>query len=75
MVTSYVLMNISPLLETDILQTLSNYHEVVELHQLNGEYDLMAKIEAHDFKNIGELITSKIKKINGITTTKTLLRI
>mgnify|MGYP001597929632 FL=1 len=46
--------------------------EVIEIHPLFGEYDLIAKVEAKDYESIGEIIIKKIKIIEGITDTKTL---
>jgi DNA-binding Lrp family transcriptional regulator len=72
MVVGFVLMHVSPLQEYEVFNTLSKLPEVVELHPLFGEYDLLAKIEAKDYETIGEIVIQKIKTINGITDTKTL---
>lgn len=72
MVIGFVLMHISPVYENEIFNTLSKIPEVVELHTLFGEYDLLAKIEAKDYDGIGKIIIQKIKTIQGITDTKTL---
>jgi DNA-binding Lrp family transcriptional regulator len=72
MVIGFVLMHVSPLHEYEVFNTLSKLPEVVELHPLFGEYDLIAKIEAKDYESIGEIIIHKIKIIEGITDTKTL---
>ena len=72
MVIGFVLMHVSPLHEYEVFNKLSKLHEVIELHPLLGEYDLIAKIEAKDYESIGQIIINKIKTINGITDTKTL---
>jgi len=71
-VIGFVLMHVSPLHEYEVFNTLSKLPEVIELHPLFGEYDLIAKIEAKDYEGIGEIIIHKIKTIDGITDTKTL---
>jgi DNA-binding Lrp family transcriptional regulator len=58
--------------EYEVFNKLSKLHEVIELHPLFGEYDLIAKIEAKDYENIGQIIIHKIKTIDGIMDTKTL---
>ncbi len=68
----FVLINVSPLHEYDVFNRLSKIPEVIELHPLFGEYDLIAKVEAKDYESIGEIIIQKIKIIEGITDTKTL---
>jgi DNA-binding Lrp family transcriptional regulator len=69
---SFVLMHVSPLHESEVFKKLSKLQESIELHQLFGEYDLIAKIEAEDYESIGEIVIHKIRKINGIVDTKTL---
>jgi DNA-binding Lrp family transcriptional regulator len=71
-VIGFVLMHVLPLHESEVFNKLSKLHEVIELHPLFGEYDLIAKIEVKDYKNIGEIVIHKIKTIDGITDTKTL---
>ena len=72
MVIGFVLIHISPAHEYEVFNKLSKLKEVIELHLLFGEYDLIAKIEAEDYENIGEIVIHKIKIIDGITDTKTL---
>ena len=72
MVIGFVLMHVSPLHEYEVFNKLSKLHEVIEVHPLFGEYDIIAKIEAKDYESIGEIVIHKIKTIDGITNTKTL---
>jgi DNA-binding Lrp family transcriptional regulator len=71
-VVGFVLMHVSPLHEYEVFNKLSKMPEVIEIHPLFGEYDLIAKVEAKDYEGIGEIIIQKIKIIEGITDTKTL---
>jgi DNA-binding Lrp family transcriptional regulator len=71
-VIGFVLMHVLPLHEYEVFNKLSKLKEVIELHPLFGEYDLIARIEAEDYESIGEIIIHKIKTIDGITDTKTL---
>ena len=72
MAIGFVLMHIAPLHEYEVFNKLSKLPEVIELHPLFGEYDLIAKIQAEDYEDIGEIVIHKIKTIEGITDTKTL---
>jgi DNA-binding Lrp family transcriptional regulator len=65
-------MHVSPLHEYEVFNKISKLPEVIEVHPLFGEYDLIAKIEAEDYESIGQIIIDKIKTIEGITDTKTL---
>ena len=71
MVICFVLIHVSPLRESEVLNKLSKISEVIELHSLFGKYDIIAKIEAKDYESIGEIVIHKIKTIDGITDTKT----
>ena len=46
MVIGFVLMHVSRLHEYEVFNTLSKLPEVIELHPLFGEYDLIAKSKA-----------------------------
>ncbi|MCK4332354.1 MAG: Lrp/AsnC ligand binding domain-containing protein, partial [Thermoplasmatales archaeon] len=58
--------------EHDVYNKLSKVPEIIELHPLFGEYDLIAKIEADDFENLGVVVVNKIRSIDGVIDTKTL---
>ena len=75
MIIGFVLMHVSPLHEYKVFNKLLKLHEVIEVHPLFGEYDLIAKIEAEDYESIGQIIIHKIRTIEGITDTTTLTRI
>ena len=72
MVIGFVLMHVSSMREYEVFNKLSKLHEVIEVHPLFGEYDLIAKIEAEDYESIGEIVIHKIKTIEGIADTTTL---
>ena len=72
MAISFVLITATPAHEHDVYNKLSKVSEIIELHPLFGEYDLIAKIEAENFESIGDIVLYKIRKIKGIKDTKTL---
>jgi len=72
MAIGFVLITIAPAQEHDVYTKLSKVSEVIELHPLFGEYDLLAKIEADDFESLGDIVVNKIRAIEGIIDTKTL---
>jgi len=55
-----------------VYNKLSKVKEIIELHPLFGEYDIIAKIEAEDFEKLASIIVEKIRSINGVIDTKTL---
>ena len=68
----FVLISAAPGREHDVYNTLLKVSEIVELHPLFGEYDLIAKLEAADFDTLGHVIVNKIRSIEGVVDTKTL---
>ncbi len=72
MAMGFVLINVAPAHEHEVYNQLSKIPQVVELHPLFGEYDLIAKIDANDFEELGTIIVNKIRSITGVLDTKTL---
>jgi DNA-binding Lrp family transcriptional regulator len=72
MAIGFVLINVAPAHEHEVYNKLSKIPQIVELHPLFGEYDLIAKIEADDFEELGTIIVNKIRSITGVLDTKTL---
>ncbi|PKK85583.1 MAG: AsnC family transcriptional regulator [Thermoplasmata archaeon HGW-Thermoplasmata-1] len=72
MAVGFVLISAAPSKEHEVYDELMKIPEIVELHPLFGEYDLIAKIEGGDFDSLGHVIVNKIRTIDGIIDTKTL---
>ena len=72
MAIGFVLISAAPAREHEVYNKLSKVPQIVELHPLFGEYDLIAKIEADDFENLGVVVVNKIRSIDGVIDTKTL---
>ncbi|MGA1822170.1 MAG: Lrp/AsnC ligand binding domain-containing protein [Thermoplasmatota archaeon] len=72
MVIGFILISTAPAKEHDVFKSLMNVPEIVELHPLFGEYDLIAKIEARDFNTLGQIVVEKVRSIAGVIDTKTL---
>lgn len=72
MAVGFVLINASTGSEHDIYNALLDVPEIVELHPLFGEYDLIGKIEAPDYDTLGHIIVSSVRSVAGVEDTKTL---
>ncbi len=68
----FVLISTAPAKEHQVYNELLKIKEIVELHPLFGEYDLIAKIEAKDLDELGKIVVEKIRGIEGVADTKTL---
>ncbi len=72
MSTGFILINTALALEHEAYNKLFKMPEIIELHSLFGEYNLLARIEADDFENLGVIGVNKIRSIDGVVDTKTL---
>jgi len=61
-----------PSLEHEVYNVLSQVPEIIELHPLFEEYDLIAKIEAADIKIIEDITKNDIRSLEGVIDTKIL---
>ena len=75
MATAYVLINCELGSEESIIQQLKNIDSVIEVHGTFGAYDILAKIESLTVDVLRETITWKIRKIDQIRSTLTLMGI
>ena len=73
MAIGFALLSISPLYEKSVFESLKNFSEVIEIHPLFGEYDILVKIQTVDIDGIGEVVIKKIRSLKGIVDTKTLI--
>ncbi|MDH7517897.1 MAG: Lrp/AsnC ligand binding domain-containing protein [Candidatus Thermoplasmatota archaeon] len=69
----FALLSISPLHEKDVYESLKMIPEVVEVHPLFGEYDILIKISCNDIDEIGSVVIKKIRSLKGVVDTKTLI--
>jgi len=75
MAIAYVLINCELGSEESIIQQLKSLDGVVEVHGTFGAYDILAKIESSTVEVLRETITWKIRKIDRIRSTLTLMGI
>ncbi|MBU0847083.1 Lrp/AsnC ligand binding domain-containing protein [Patescibacteria group bacterium] len=68
----FVLIKTASEHEHTVYNKLLKTREVIEVHPLFGEYDLIVKIEAESFEKLGEIIINKIRSIRHVTDTRTL---
>ena len=75
MAIAYVLINCELGSEESIIRQLKNIDDVSEVHGTFGAYDILAKIESLTIETLRDIITWKIRKIDQIRSTLTLMGI
>jgi len=68
----FVLIKAAPALEHEVYTKILKVPQIIELHPLFGEYDLIAKIDAKNFEKLGEIVINNIRSVKGVIDTKTL---
>jgi DNA-binding Lrp family transcriptional regulator len=72
---AYVLINCDLGYEEDVISQLKTIDGVKEVHGTFGAYDILAKVESDDVDKLRDTITSKIRKLDRIRSTLTLMAI
>jgi len=75
METAYVLITCDLGSEAEIIDELKQLTNVKEAHGILGAYDILAKVESANVKNLRETITWKIRKLNRVSSTLSLMAI
>ena len=75
MAQAYVLINCELGSEESVITQLKAIDGVTEVHGTFGAYDILAKIESDRVEALRETITWKIRKIENIRSTLTLMGI
>ncbi len=73
MAQAFVLINCELGSEESVITKLKSLDGVTEVHGTFGAYDILAKIESDRVESLRELITWKIRKIENIRSTLTLM--
>ena len=68
-----VLINLKPDIEEGIGESLSYIDEVTEVHGLYGIYDIIVFVEAASMSKLKDIINTKIRRLEGINSTLTMI--
>lgn len=71
--SAFVLMNAELGKETQIVSELEKIPSVKEVYPVYGVYDVLMIIESDSMETLRETITSKVRKLNGIKSTLTMI--
>ena len=73
MVTCFVLINVVANKEDDVYNALVNVDEIEGIREVFGQYDLIARAEADDLGTVRKLIIDKVRSVDGVVSTATLV--
>ncbi|HSB50523.1 MAG TPA: Lrp/AsnC ligand binding domain-containing protein [Nitrosopumilaceae archaeon] len=75
MIQAYVLLNCDMGTEESIIQRLKDVNLVKEVYGTFGAYDVLAKLESQSSEELNNVITTKIRHLENIRSTTTLLTV
>jgi DNA-binding Lrp family transcriptional regulator len=71
--SAFVLMNAELGKETQIVNELEKIPNVKEVYPVYGVYDVLMVIESDSMEALRETITSRVRKLDGIKSTLTMI--
>ena len=72
---AFVLINAETGWEDEVVKQVRKISNVKESYAVYGVYDIIAKVEAETMVNLKEIITEKIRKLDKVRSTLTLIEI
>jgi DNA-binding Lrp family transcriptional regulator len=57
----------------EVLKALKNVENVKEAYSVFGVYDVVVKVEADSMDKIKDLITYRIRRLDGVSSTLTMI--
>jgi DNA-binding Lrp family transcriptional regulator len=70
---AFVLMNAELGSEDSLVNELKKLESVEEVYQVYGVYDIVAQVEADTMDKVKETITWRLRKLNGVKSTLTMI--
>jgi DNA-binding Lrp family transcriptional regulator len=73
MVLAFILLNTKLGQEPNVAKELEKISEVTQSYLVYGVYDILVRVEAGNMNELKELISSKIRRIEDVRSTLTLI--
>ena len=73
MATAFVFINIDPGTEKDVLKKRRAIPVIKEAHFVYGVYDVIVKVDADSMDHLKEVISWKIRRLDNVKSTITLI--
>ena len=70
---AFVLLNTELGMESKIVEALNGVEEITNIHSLYGIYDLIIEMEAETMDRIKEVVFNKVRRLDNVKSTITLL--
>jgi len=72
---AYILIETAVGKTREVVETLRQSPEMVQVDAVTGPYDIIAVLEVPDLNSVGEMVTGKIHAVAGVVRTVTCLAV
>ena len=72
---AYVSINCDLGFDVEIIDEIKQLEDIKEVHGVYGAYDIIVKLESANAENLKDIITWKIRKLNRVRSTLTLMAV
>ena len=73
MITAFILIVTKSGAEKEIVNALDDMSEIKDVRIVYGQYDMIAKVEVEDIATLNNFLLSKVRPINGVEDSSTLI--
>jgi DNA-binding Lrp family transcriptional regulator len=70
---AFLLLNVKPGREEEVLSSLRGIKEVKEAQRVYGVYDTVVKIETESMEELKQVVNTRVKKMEHITSVVSLI--
>jgi DNA-binding Lrp family transcriptional regulator len=70
---AYVLLNLEPGDESQVLRSLRKVATVQEAHRIYGVYDIIVRVEAENMDKLRETISKHVRSLDKVRSTLTMM--
>jgi DNA-binding Lrp family transcriptional regulator len=71
--TAFVLIKTDLGVKTDVITELKIIEQVKEAHRIYGVYDIISRVEADTMVDLKNIISGKVRGLNGVRSTITMI--
>ena len=73
MITCFILIRIVANMEDEVYDALAKVKQIEGIREVFGEYDMIARIETKNLKEMRSIIINKVRSVSGVLATTTLI--
>ena len=73
MTDAFLFINVQFLFIDDVMNKLREIPEIIDVHKVQGTYDIIARVHSNTEEKLKELVSERIRRIDRIISTVTVI--